>query len=175
MEALTWWAKVVQNYSSRNLTVESDKLPALASCSCAIQALNKGIYYARLWERTLTNGLLWQSVDGKAASRPKEYRSPSWSWAAINEEVKCCITGTHDALSTKLIKTLSGEAEYLGSDVFGQVKAMPLVLEGVPCVSQFGIRDTAKLENGPQGTEFALFNLSLLPALAPTLLEKDRK
>ena len=83
MEASTWWAKMVQNYSSRNLTVESDKLPALSGCSRAIQTLNKDIYYAGLWKRALTNDLLWQSVDGKAASRPREYRAP-WSWAAIN-------------------------------------------------------------------------------------------
>jgi hypothetical protein len=51
---------------------------------------------------------------------------------AINGEVKCCITVTYDALSTKFIKNLSVEAEYLSSGVFGQVKAMSLILEGSP-------------------------------------------
>jgi hypothetical protein len=38
----------------------------------------------------------------------------------------------YDTLSTKFIKNLSIEAEYISSVVFGQVKAMSLILEGSP-------------------------------------------
>jgi len=60
--------------------------------------------------------------------------------------VKRCITGTYDALSTKFIKNLSVEVEYLSSDVFGQVKAMSLILEGSPV--RFSIQNQGHGEAG---------------------------
>lgn len=85
METSTWWAKMVQNYSTRNLAVESDKMPRFPAVR-VLSGIEQGVYYAGLWRRTLTNDLLWQSVEGGKASRPKEYRAPSWSWPSINGE-----------------------------------------------------------------------------------------
>ncbi|KID82946.1 HET domain protein [Metarhizium guizhouense ARSEF 977] len=140
MEASTWWAKMVQNYSRRRLTYEADKLPAISGCARAIQDLNKDDYYSGLWKRTLTNDLLWQSVASRTASRPATYRAPSWSWASIEGEVKCCITPKYHDINEKLIELLSMEAEYVGPDVFGQVRTMSLLVNGSPARVRLGPR-----------------------------------
>jgi hypothetical protein len=162
MESSTWWAKIVQNYSTRTLSFGDDKLPAISGCARAIQALNKDVYYAGLWKKTLMNDLLWQSVEGTKATRPEKYRAPSWSWAAIDGEVKCCITGKYDTISKKLIQLVSFEEEYLSEDTYGQIKSMTLHINGCP------VRVQLKDEYPNEGTEWAANNRILpLAAIGP--------
>ncbi|KAG8407855.1 hypothetical protein J3458_020168 [Metarhizium acridum] len=172
MEASTWWAKMVQNYSRRNLTYEADKLPAISGCARAIQALNKDDYYLGLWKRTLTNDVLWQSVASRTATRPATYRAPSWSWASIEGEVRCCITAKYDDMKEKLIELVSMQAEYVGPDVFGQVRTMSLLVNGSPARVRLGPR-----VSGDAGESCAENPIHLLEAIddpcpCPTCVQK---
>jgi len=74
--------------------VAADKLPALAGLARALQlARADDEYLAGLWRGSLLDDLLWthrQVGFGRRAvpGRPQEYRAPSWSWAAVDGNVR---------------------------------------------------------------------------------------
>jgi hypothetical protein len=84
-----------ENFSRRELTRSSDKLPALAGTSHRLHGLLGGHYLAGLWSASLEYGLLWRIDESRtrmSRGRPKRaasYRAPSLSWAALDEAV-CC-------------------------------------------------------------------------------------
>ena len=84
-----YWFNVIEDYSGRGLTNPSDKLPALSGL---VQKLNRGQYYAGLFEVDMPSALLWRS--GKSfyseetdITRPERYRAPTWSWASVEGPV----------------------------------------------------------------------------------------
>ena len=81
-----WW-DIVREFSRRQLTRPSDKLPALAGLAATISARGGGEYLAGLWNDDLKHGLLWsRDLSTPPTVRPA-YRAPSWSWAAIDSQV----------------------------------------------------------------------------------------
>ncbi|KAF4472219.1 Heterokaryon incompatibility, partial [Fusarium albosuccineum] len=82
---------IISSYSSRRLTIASDKLPAISAIAMALsESLTVGdsvaTYLAGLWDIDLLFGLLWYSEFGYAPRVPV-YRAPSWSWAATDTPV----------------------------------------------------------------------------------------
>jgi hypothetical protein len=78
----TVWYKAVSYFSSRGLTYEKDKLPALSGLVAEIRLQTGATYLAGLWEQDLLNGLCWRlypGSDGSAGKRLSKYRNPSWS------------------------------------------------------------------------------------------------
>lgn len=88
------WQTLVTDYSARDLTVPSDKFPAVAGLARAFdELLPGGQYLGGLWKRTLLDDLLWAHKPiavGRRAERssPSGYRAPSWSWAALDGNVR---------------------------------------------------------------------------------------
>jgi len=79
------WADIIENYSSRELSVEDDKLPAVAAVAERYAELAPVTdYLAGLWRENLLSQCLWRVWDSEKTSRPQNYRAPSWSWASIN-------------------------------------------------------------------------------------------
>ncbi|KAF7422220.1 hypothetical protein PC9H_010376 [Pleurotus ostreatus] len=85
---LEGWAKVLREYTRRSVTVSTDKFHAISAIAERFHQFRKSHYLAGLWEDTLLLDLLWTTVTDVASNRPKDYRAPSWSWAALNNEVK---------------------------------------------------------------------------------------
>lgn len=90
-----YWSHVVQNYSNRKLTRESDKLVALSGVADALSASGMGPHHAGMFESDPLVGLAWYShhtfPDGPWApthARPAHYRAPSWSWASLDGRVE---------------------------------------------------------------------------------------
>jgi hypothetical protein len=78
-----WW-DLVEDFVQRQLTFESDKLPALSGLARDFQALYVGSrYYAGLWSQFLPGMLLWGTPDVEAR-RHSSYVAPTWSWASLN-------------------------------------------------------------------------------------------
>ncbi|EIW62306.1 HET-domain-containing protein, partial [Trametes versicolor FP-101664 SS1] len=92
------WRDVVEDYTRRAASVESDKLVACAAVAEQFhRALGSDAYLAGLWRSDLLRHLLWSSdyypdtADLSTHSphtRPAAYRAPSWSWAAIDGVVE---------------------------------------------------------------------------------------
>jgi hypothetical protein len=84
------WLEIIDDYSSRRLTVLSDKLPALAGVAQKLDGKGGyGRYVAGLWEKHLPSSLLWKAVPVvdeayTPCTRATSYRGPSWSWVSLN-------------------------------------------------------------------------------------------
>lgn len=107
------WYELVEEFSSRNLTVDADILPAIAGAALCFRTLagrdqtstGKITYVAGLWDEDLHRGLFWgarikkqrdtrvlRSFDFHRLSKPTSPSSqtcfPSWSWASVRGQVQ---------------------------------------------------------------------------------------
>ncbi|RYC59689.1 hypothetical protein CHU98_g6520 [Xylaria longipes] len=82
------WQLFVGEYTSRNLTVSTDRLPAIQSVAEEMAAVTgqKYIRFSGMWQSNLRHELLWYVSFGKA-KRPDAWRAPSWSWAAVEGQI----------------------------------------------------------------------------------------
>jgi hypothetical protein len=85
------WRTLVQDYSGLGLTVEYDKLPALAGIANFMKRAQIGPYLAGLWKYSFSGDLLWHIDDKERQNRTlaeaKSNRAPSWSWASVSNKV----------------------------------------------------------------------------------------
>ncbi|KIW02514.1 uncharacterized protein PV09_06313 [Verruconis gallopava] len=77
------WYELVTAYSSRQLTFDSDKLPALSGLANRFHRYFGGVYLAGIWSCDIIRGLIWSSELG-SCPHVKPFRAPSWSWAVTN-------------------------------------------------------------------------------------------
>ncbi|KAG6357463.1 hypothetical protein INS49_013340 [Diaporthe citri] len=97
------WYAVVEDFSSRDLTVKTDKFPAIAGVAYQFRSLDpRGAYVAGLWEEDLVVGLFWgarpirhigsqQSPLASSFSvlkKTAEPQAPSWSWANVDGPIE---------------------------------------------------------------------------------------
>lgn len=80
------WANIVDVYSSKRLTYQSDRLPALSGMAYEMQHPLKDQYLAGLWRQTLLRDLCW--VPDTPIGTPTAYQAPSWSWASHSSHVQ---------------------------------------------------------------------------------------
>ncbi|PYI04108.1 HET-domain-containing protein [Aspergillus sclerotiicarbonarius CBS 121057] len=95
------WYKIVEDYTCRDLTISSDKLPALSGIARTHGLALGDQYIAGLWVQDLAMGLLWApryvmnpggdryfgERERKPLTRPEKYRAPSWSWCANDGQI----------------------------------------------------------------------------------------
>jgi hypothetical protein len=132
------WFDIVEQYTRRNLTYNSDMLPGLSGLANKIQSLTHDEYLAGIWKHDLARDLLWRtpnqlvlksSRDRKSyydkrletplAKRSAGYRAPSWSWAAIDQG---CVNWDHVrefvSLDGEAIVGIDGDADKLAETCF---------------------------------------------------------
>jgi hypothetical protein len=78
--------KLVEEYSRRNLTVGSDKLPAFSGLAELMHSAFGGEYLAGIWSEDFRRGLLWYG-EIISCEHVRPYRAPSWSWAVTDDMV----------------------------------------------------------------------------------------
>jgi Heterokaryon incompatibility protein (HET) len=78
------WSDIVQDFTTRKLSVASDRPLANSGLAGRYGKIIGGKYLAGLWERNLVNGLLWRRASSFKGPRQ---RSPSWSWTSIDGKV----------------------------------------------------------------------------------------
>ena len=84
---LSKYHRVVQDFSRRAISFDTDKLPVFSGVAQRLHPLIGGDYLAGIWSNDFHDGLLWSSDHGKSANHVKTYRTPSWCWAATNDRV----------------------------------------------------------------------------------------
>ncbi|KAE9365539.1 HET-domain-containing protein, partial [Stipitochalara longipes BDJ] len=88
------WRSLMAYYSKRNITYESDRLPAISGMAKYVQSKGAGEYLAGMWKEDLWESLLWlprpvwrDVVDDNLTStyrrRASSYRAPTWSWISL--------------------------------------------------------------------------------------------
>ncbi|KAK8131758.1 tol protein [Apiospora sp. TS-2023a] len=128
-EHIAWdWSEIVQDYSSAALTVDSDRLPALAGIARRQHGITGDQYLVGMWRKRLETRLPWRCI-GPPQQRP-DWRAPTWSWTSINGRVEypaCWDDNTGPPRST-YISVLSVSTTPAGTDRFGAVAKGSLTL-----------------------------------------------
>ncbi|KAI1127010.1 heterokaryon incompatibility protein-domain-containing protein [Nemania abortiva] len=93
--ALRAWFHCVTEYSGRDLTHATDKLPAIAALA-DVFSNGLGDYLGGIWSNFPSRCLSWQAT-GVSRKIPTEYRAPSWSWASIDCRIQwpCDLQAKH--------------------------------------------------------------------------------
>lgn len=78
----SWWAKIVDEYTRRDLTYVSDRLAALSGVAKAYERSTGKVYLAGNWKEELLSQLSWRRI-GEAAMTVS-HDQPSWSWVKMS-------------------------------------------------------------------------------------------
>lgn len=123
------WAEIVHQYSSKSLTYESDKLPALSGMAQAMQTPSNDQYLAGLWKQTLLLDLCWEVDPEVVGQRTKTYQAPSWSWANLASGV--WYRRIDESEETTYFATVKeAHVELVGENPMGQVRHGQITLSG---------------------------------------------
>ena len=83
-QALPEWRDIVDVYVTRKVSFASDRLKAISALADIYRQRTGYTYLAGLWEESLVYDLCWKTGENEVLPRPREYRAPSWSWAAVD-------------------------------------------------------------------------------------------
>jgi hypothetical protein len=130
---LPGWYSIIKGYTGRELTFPSDKFRAIAALADLYKRQTKKTYFAGLWRESLLSDICWANEQKMLRPRPKAYRAPSWSWAAIDTET----TGNYDLYHSYFVD-MAADAVILDvglqqeppNTTHGQIHSGYLVLEG---------------------------------------------
>jgi heterokaryon incompatibility protein (HET) len=81
------WHEIVQTYSLRDITEETDRLPGISALAQRFSRYYGKGYLAGLWLYNLAFELLWDPQFSKLEVRPSTYIGPTWSWVSINRPI----------------------------------------------------------------------------------------
>jgi hypothetical protein len=92
-DLLATWRTLVNSYTERSLTVQTDRLAAISGLASALRTHLNSSYLAGLWEFDLAKELMWASswsAFGSDLSLPsiEDGYAPSWSWASVSGAVR---------------------------------------------------------------------------------------
>jgi hypothetical protein len=128
-ELLSTWYQAVEDYTSRSLTFQHDKLVAIAGMARIVGGFMKDEYSAGLFHRTLPQALLWSPYEEETfpnpphkSCMPSSYRAPSWSWASIESPISNFLCRQAHGRK-RLSQILEITTTLQGLDPYGQVKA----------------------------------------------------
>ena len=123
------WNKLLEGYSEREMSFEDDKLPAISALARRFSRHTKSGYFAGIWESHLLDGLQWYNPGVSKLRHPKNYRAPSWSWAAYDGKI--AMKGARD-YSLEVVRAAVLKDVHLtpvGKDSFGRLAAAEMGLE----------------------------------------------
>ena len=84
IDIYTCWYRMLADFTSRSLTYDEDRLPAIAGIAKRFGEAADDDYHAGLWRRDMLLGILWHAISINPAETTKSVRAPSWSWASVN-------------------------------------------------------------------------------------------
>lgn len=113
------WTELVEDFSRRNLTYETDRLPAMAGAASSLALVNGEEYCAGAWLKNMPDELLFERT---AAEVPSEYIAPSWSWAAMGGSVSFVPRRVDGYRRLSQVKISSVELKTPSGNRFGQIK-----------------------------------------------------
>ncbi|PVH82410.1 hypothetical protein DL98DRAFT_137316 [Cadophora sp. DSE1049] len=142
------WLELVEKYSHRALTHDSDILPAISGLSDQISRATGSKYLAGLWKDDLARSLLWRPLHltlkgvssgnhnrTKSCFRVEKYRAPSWSWASVDAtyiSYKAVVShqSSDDPTVKPCFELLKSSIQVKGQNPLGEVTGGELILKG---------------------------------------------
>jgi hypothetical protein len=125
------WYKCLAEYTERNITKPTDKLPAISGLAKRMQKdwPDSGDYLAGLWENDIHRGLLWTPVQNGQLKRYSEYTGPSWSWASVQGAIESDIVELESMKPESAAILLEINVDPESDDPFGKIASAFLKLE----------------------------------------------
>lgn len=122
------WCGLVEQYTSRRLTVATDRLPAMSGLAAAVGNHLPSNYLAGIWRSQLASQLLWysswtvQPSDSDAYSQTLEDDyAPSWTWASVPGSIVFDINNDVKR-SSQVWRVVSVDFHHFDIDHFGRGK-----------------------------------------------------
>lgn len=84
-----FWRNIVSEYSSRQISFLTDRLPAISAVAKKVQGVSGDEFYAGIWKSNIAHEFLWMkarkenllsSQVSPVQPRPHVYIAPTWSW-----------------------------------------------------------------------------------------------
>ncbi|KAI1125264.1 heterokaryon incompatibility protein-domain-containing protein [Nemania abortiva] len=137
------WKMIVEQYTQRRLSFAADKLLAVSAVAEHLSRVywkheQDSIYLAGLFVKAIDPSswleqLLWYSVGWRIETRrPIPYRSPSWSWAAVDGPVRFEYMSQDYAMNMATVVNVSIDL-VVPNARFGSVRGGLLTLESKMC------------------------------------------
>lgn len=144
-ELMKIWYSFVIDYSLKEFSVGSDRLPALSGVASLVSSRCRQRYIAGIWESRVAEGLTWVGIEsadirgndpilhththcGEPESQKSERVLPSWSWASNNGLV---LFRFHRDPWESMIQVKNCRSRSKGSDTSGQVLEARLTVKGL--------------------------------------------
>lgn len=153
------WSFIVQQYSRRSLTRETDRFPALSGLTKAVEDRGLGRFVAGLWTENLPRCLAW--ICSKGGVRTDVYVAPSWSWASIAGGHPIAYRMLHEEFDNSLnyLEILDVTFELAGPNPTGAIRSGYLVVRGRAVLAKLWLSRTgnvARLQRGEWESEVTL-------------------
>lgn len=124
------WMEIVWDYSKMDLSVPTDRLPALSGLAAWMDHPNHGTYIAKFCELHLPVHLGWSmvprdSLDEDNSLLARSYCGPTFSWSSHTYQIECMPPEAHP------ICTLQDcETELATPNPYGEVLSAHITLRG---------------------------------------------
>lgn len=135
-EVYQCWHSLIESYSVRKLTFESDRLPAVSGVASKIQeTVGSDVeYLAGLWKSNMPLELCW-SVDYESAHsptpqiKPDSFIAPSWSWASVHGPLSFVDKDPNSPFESQ-VTIVQAKCNVPGLNPYGEVTNGSIILRG---------------------------------------------
>ena len=130
------WRTIVLDYTRRSLTLEKDKLAAIAGLASELQSKLQSRYIAGMWNVRffIEYDLCWrvsERADGRQPFRPAKYRAPTWSWASVEGAISYIHRRDYDITGDSQLSFVEEvKVESLDGTATGPIKFASMQIEG---------------------------------------------
>ncbi|KAF5556828.1 flavin-containing protein, partial [Fusarium phyllophilum] len=87
LEPFIVWLDIIGPFTSRAITRDTDRLPAVSGVAAALASFIKTDYIAGMWKDGIDTNICWHVEEGPT-SRHEVYSAPTWSWASVIGSVR---------------------------------------------------------------------------------------
>ncbi len=166
-DAYDFWKRAIRSFSSRGLSRDTDRLPAISALATIIQQHTGDEYLAGLWRGDLASQLMWYNWPSYSSLKPyKSYTAPSWSWAATSAPTCYILPRDHTVKQPKqrtIVEIVDAVCVLAGANPFGPVLDGYIILRGIHCSAYATVvrnseTGTAQLELKLETGEFHVAN-----------------
>ncbi|KAG8672689.1 hypothetical protein FPOAC1_005969 [Fusarium poae] len=145
-----YWKALVTDFSKRELTYESDRLPAISSVASHFSTLVHGRYLAGVWEQWLFSDMAWWPSWGVENKLPPVFKKgsemPSWSWASITGQVHFALETCVNSNKLSSIKFIHGDCVSTSGNDFMQPKEnSSIIVEAPVCLAEISSNDVLNI------------------------------
>ena len=154
------WQDLIIYFSKTELSVVTDKLPAISGLAMKFSKRLNDTYVAGFWRGFIVNSLLWDVLhEGQPISREgrnelgvdqvkRPYTAPSWSWASQDQAIGSTtpFRVLHSGCPTVTVEVEDIRIDLATSNPFGEVRSGELVLSGPVLSMRAEQVSTAKID-----------------------------